>query len=87
MLAMMCLVAVSGRIVQKRQASKKLVFYDLESSYGSLISPRPFVMHCCGFIGRLQVLSSQARFEGDFSMHQLLKRGDIIGTSVLPEPS
>ena len=57
-------VRLAGRIAGKREAGKKLCFYDLRCENGE----------------KVQILAEKQYFEGDFRFeNQSLRRGDVIG--------
>ncbi|KAL6080031.1 Lysine--tRNA ligase [Balamuthia mandrillaris] len=63
-------VSVAGRILSKRTSGSKLVFYDLQGN-GT----------------KLQVLSDVREYESEeafFKVHNMLRRGDVIGVSGFP---
>ena len=62
-------VRLAGRIAGKREAGKKLCFYDLRCENGD----------------KVQVLAEKQYFEGDFRFeNQNLRRGDVIGVVGFP---
>eukprot|EP00938_MAST-03A_sp_MAST-3A-sp1_P002868 g2868.t1 len=63
---------LAGRIAGKREAGKKLCFYDLRCENGD----------------KVQVLAEKQYFEGDFRFeNQNLRRGDVIGVVGFPGKS
>ena len=62
-------VKLAGRIASKREAGKKLCFYDLRCENGE----------------KVQVLAEKQYFEGEFRFeNQNLRRGDVVGVEGLP---
>ena len=62
-------VRLAGRIAGKREAGKKLCFYDLRCENGE----------------KVQVLAEKQYFDGDFRFeNQNLRRGDVIGVVGFP---
>jgi len=62
-------VKLAGRIASKREAGKKLCFYDLRCENGE----------------KVQVLAEKQYFEGDFRFeNQNLRRGDVVGVEGFP---
>lgn len=71
-------VALAGRIVSIRAASKKLVFLDLQSN-GTTVQVLSELKHFVGSDANAQdAEAAKIEFE---RVHESLRRGDIIGTS------
>ena len=71
------IVRIAGRITSKREASKKLIFYDLESSGQRLQMMSPLKQ----YKGGEGEDSTEPQFH---EIHELLRRGDIVGIEGFP---